>query len=517
MRRITTASVLAVGAALLLVSSGGTRGIKEGGTFRIAFAIGRFHTIDPALGDLPIAKHLLAPACSSLMTYPDKALPAGLRLVPELAETEPVVSRAGKTYTFTIRKGARFSDGTRVTARTFAHALERIFTPAMQADYPLTLDILGARKMLAGKATTLAGVIARGRVLTLRLTKQVPDLLDELTRLCAVPPNLPADPEGAKAPLPSPAPYYVSEYLPGERLVLEQNRFYRGDRPHHVGRFVVDLTSDFGPGIDQVASGGVDTFWPGPTSEQTADLARRYGVNKSQFFVVPGNLLRVFVLNNRSLFRNNTELRQALNFAVDRRALVREAGPRVETPTDQYLLPGMPGYRDEHIYPLKRPDVAKARALANGNLRSRKAVLYTIDSPSDIARAQILQRNLKAIGLQLEIKPFPVTLYFDKIAAPGEPFDLARIQLGPLTDPVYLNTPLFGDSLPPKYNVLLDRASRLTGDERYRAYGDLDVLISKDAAPMIPVAVVNQQTFVSARVGCIVLKPFLDLTAVCLK
>ena len=53
-----------------------------------------------------------------------------------------------------------------------------------------------------------------------------------------MPPNLPADPEGAKAPLPSAAPYYVAEYVPGERLVLERNRFYKGERPHHVTRFV---------------------------------------------------------------------------------------------------------------------------------------------------------------------------------------------------------------------------------------------------------------------------------------
>ena len=64
---------------------------------------------------------------------PDKPLPDGLRLRPELAEAEPVVSRDGKTYTFTIRKDARFSDGKPVTARAFAHALERILTPAMES------------------------------------------------------------------------------------------------------------------------------------------------------------------------------------------------------------------------------------------------------------------------------------------------------------------------------------------------------------------------------------------------
>ena len=60
-------------------------------------------------------------------------------------------------------------------------------------------------------------------------------------------------------------------------------------------------------------------------------------------------------------------------------------------------------------------------------------------------------------------------------------------------------------------------AARLQGAERYRAYGRLDVELSRDAAPRVPVFVQNQSTLVSARVGCVVLRPTLDLTAVCLK
>src|SRR5262249_3117527 len=161
--------------------------------------------------------------------YPDQPLPASSRLVPDLAEAMPVVSRNGLSYRFTIRKDARFSTGAPVTALAFVHALERIFTPAMKSDAaPTFVEILGARRMLAGKTTTLDGAVAKGRTLILRLTKPHATLLDSLSSLCAVPPNLPADPEGAKAPLASPAPYYVSEYVPGERAVFERNRFYAG-------------------------------------------------------------------------------------------------------------------------------------------------------------------------------------------------------------------------------------------------------------------------------------------------
>lgn len=507
---------------------------REGGTFSVAVAAGFFDTIDPALVDFPAEVQLLAPACASLMAYPNKPPPEGLRVRPDLAEAEPVVSKNGRTYTFTIRRDARFSSGAPVTAHDFAHAFERIFSQEMQSQSPLVggfRHIMGAQDVLAGKATTLRGVVAKGRTLTLRLTKRVPDLLDGTTGLCAVPASLPTDPEGAKAPLPSPAPYYVAEYVPGERLVLERNRFYRGQRPHHVDRIVADLGADAGAIIDEIASGKLDWGWAVPTLRARArELKQRYGVNKSQFFVQPAGFLRLFVLNtSRPLFRNNPKLRQAVNFAVDRKALTRELGPLAGTPTDKYLSPSQPGYRDERIYPLKAPDLRRARALAEGRTRSGKAVLYTRSDPVDVAQAQVLQQNLKAIGLEVEIMQFPGTLIFEKLATEGTLFDIGRIAWGHSADPFWFSGIFDGRTIgrpdninwsyfnSPKYNRLFDEVSRLTGDERSRAYGELDVQLSRDAAPAIPIANLNEPTFVSARVGCVVVNPGLDLTAVCLK
>ena len=284
--------------------------------------------------------------------------------------------------------------------------------------------------MLAGKATTLAGAVARGRTLTLRLTKPVPLLLDFLSTdpgLCAVPPTLPVDPEGAKAPLPSAAPYYVAEYVPGERLVLARNRFYTGGRTHHVARFVANLAADFGA---RDRSGGARHrrygSCPGlcPSSKpswQRATASTNLGISSRPGLPCASSSSTA----SRPLFRNNVKLRQAVNFAVDRTALVREAGPLQETPTDQYLLPGVAGYKNERIYPLKGPDLGRAKALAKGHTRGGKAVLYTIDVPNELARAQILKQNLRAIGLELEVKAIPFSAYFDQLFAPGAPWDFA--------------------------------------------------------------------------------------------
>jgi peptide/nickel transport system substrate-binding protein len=520
------ATALVLTAAAFASPGASERIAKEGGTFRIIDAA---DGIDPALS----GSQLLDTACGALMNYPDKRLPEGLRLRPELAEANPVVSKDGRTYTFTIRKDARFSDGAPVTSRDFVHSLERVLSPTMDSylrgDY---VNIVGAKRLLAGKTTKLAGAIASGRKLTVRLTKPVPGFLAKM-RFCVVPANVPVDPEGAKAPLPSPAPYYVAEYVPGQRLVLERNRFYRGERPHHVDRFEDDLGADPGAVVDEIASGRVEYGTPRASeiADRAAELARRYGVNRSQYFVLPGAGLRMFVLNtSRPLFRNNPGLRQSVNFAVDRSALTRELGAYVGRPTDQYLSPVTPSFRDERVYPLKGPDLRRARALAAGRKRSGKAVLYTPNLPLPLATAQIVQQNLKAIGLEVRIEQFPPPVAFAKLATPGEPFDIGYIGWFGNVEPSFLHflfdgrtiadAPYFGNWSyfnSPRYNRLLDRASRLTGESRYRAYGDLDVQLSRDAAPAIPFAALNAVTFVSANVGCIVLKPELALTAVCLK
>lgn len=520
-------------AALLLASSGGTDTGKEGGTFRVAVVSGFFDTIDPALVDSPFEFFPLAPACGNLMDNPAKPLPEGGRLRPELAAADPVVSRDGTTYTFTIRKDARFSNGVPVTARSFQRAIERVLDPKMNSGNApdLAASIVGGEEVLAGTATTVSGVVARGRTLIVKLTKRDPTFIDWMEILCAVPAELPAEPEGAKPPLASAAPYYVAEYVPGQRLLLARNRFYKGERPHHVDRIEVDLGAVETTVVDEIASGKVDyglltvRVW----AERSAELARGYGVNRGRFFVRPGDFLRMFVLNtSRPLFRNNVKLRQAVNFAVDRRALTRELGHLGGTPTDQFLKPSLPGYRNERIYPLEGPDLRKARALAKGRTRGGKAVLYTRETPEDTAMAQILRANLKAIGLELEIVQFPSgPLIFEKLATERHLFDIGRIAWG--SNQTLLNHIFHGRTIgqpdsgnysyfnSTKYNRLLDRAFRLSGDERHRAYGELDIRLSRDAAPAVPVAVQNAFAFVSARTGCVVMNPFFDLSAVCLK
>jgi peptide/nickel transport system substrate-binding protein len=542
MRRVALAlAMLAVSGALLGLAAGrGAAGsdVREGGTFRISFAANSLDYVDPALSYSARGWALLDAVCARLMAHPDRPPPEGLRLVPEVAAGYPRVSHDLKTWTFTLRSGFRFSNGAPVRASAFARAINRTLAKGMNSSgAQYTRDIAGAERVLAGETTAAAGVVARGNTLVVRFTRPVPDFAARTTMpfFCAVPPTLPADPEGVGA-FPGSGPYYIAEYRAGERVVIRRNRFYRGRRPHHVDRFEVDLrASSFAEVLDRIERGAADWGWA--SASDHLDPARRvvakYGLNRSQFFVRPGLSFQAFALNvSRPLFRDNPRLRRAVNFAVDRPAILgARGGALVGSLTDQYLPPGLSAFNDRRIYPLNGPDLRTARSLARGHTRGGKAVLYTFDTPTALAAAQVVRRDLARIGLDVEIKGLPRGgPYARALIAPGEPFDLIFYGFSAdFADPYSFlnfqfdgrfiggtNVPRFDSS---SYNRRLRQAARLQGPSRDRAYGRLDVQLARDAAPMIAVYNSNVHTLVSKRVDprCIVLRPELDLTAVCLK
>ena len=505
---------------------------REGGDFRISLGAGSFDHIDPALAYGGASWAVLDTVCATLMAYPDKSPPAGYKLVPGVAKAYPRVSEDGRTWTFTLRSGFRFSDGTPVRASAFARAINRTLAPGVEtpgAQY--TQGIVGAEDVQKGKETSARGVVARGNTLTVRFKRPVPDFPAQTTMpfFCAVPPGLPSDPEGVGA-FPAAGPYYVADYRPGERIVIERNPHYGGKRPHHVDRYLVDLRpASPEKMLDEIERGDAD--WGRTLRDILFDpargLAKKYGINKSRFFVKPGFSVRGYALNtSRPLFRDNPRLRRAVNFAIDRSAL-EGGGGRGEL-TDQYLPSAMPGFKDALIYPLRRADLRRARALARGNTRGGKPVLYTLDFPQTLVYARIVRRNLAKIGLDVEVKGLPQGRFFTRAFARGEPVDIVFTPWTPdYIDPfsylnVFFDSRFIGSSNnsrldSPVYDRLLREAASLEGAARARAYGSLDVRLARDAAPMVTTGFMNEPTLVSKRVGCIVLRPELDLTAVCLK
>lgn len=495
--------------------------------------------VDPALSFTQPGWALLDATCARLMTYPDKAPPAGFRLQPEVAAGYRVSDNL-KTYTFTLRKGFRFSNGAPVRASAFARAIERLLQPfILSPGAQHVLDVVGAKDVLEGRRRSPRGVVAKGNTLVVRFSKPAPDFpaRTAMPFFCAVPPNLPSSGEGVGA-FPSAGPYFVQEYRPGERVVIRRNPHYGGTRKVHLDGFDVDLRAGTPPDmvrrIDRNEADWGHTLAPIFT-DPALGLAAKYGVNRDRFFVKPGLTLRMLAFNaSRSLFRNNPKLRQAINFALDRQALVANAGgPIAGRPTDQYLPHGIPGFRDADVYPLERPNLPRARRLVRGNLRDAKAVFYTTNALPAIQVAQAVAQQLARIGLELDIRPIPLHIssaaYLEKLAARGEEWDIALVVWTPnIPEPhAYLNQLLESQFLDGRTltgfrssiatRELRQAARTLQAQGRAQAYADLDAFLARTEAPLAALNVVSEITLVSDRVGCIVLRPVLDLAVACLK
>jgi ABC-type transport system substrate-binding protein len=499
-------------------------------------------TIDPASTATSAALTSWAledATCATLLRYPAGPLSAqDYSLVPEVATGYPAVSPDGRTYTFTIRKGFRFSTGAPVTAGNYARAITRVLNPSMRSPAAQYLqEIVGADEVQRGTAQTAYGVKVVGNRLIVQLTKKVPDFPARMTMpyLCPVPTDLLIDPEGVPAPLPGSGPYYFAEFVRGSRAVLKLNPFYRGRRPHHVDQFVVQVSNDGIANSRKVDTGELDIDLNVPVPRMD-ELGQKYKVNTTQLFSVPSaNMFYVWMNTERPLFRNNVKLRQAVNFALDRPQLLAGLGPPwAGSVTDDYLPPGLPGYVDAHLYPNKRPNLEKARSLASGHTRSRKAVMYTCENLATgcLVNAQTVQANLKAIGIDVEIKQFPLAFYKAKYTTRGEPFDLVFDKLiVPWVDPYqYVNLTLDGRTIQGTgntdvsyfksrhYNRLLDGLEALSGRARYDAYGRLAVDVARNAAPMAAVFVRNTRFFVASHVGCLSVSAHgLDLASLCIK
>lgn len=471
--------------------------------------------------------------CSTLLNYPDSAGPAGLRLRPEIAASMPAVSPDGRTYTFHIRQGFRFSppSGQLVTAETFRYTLERAFSPAYGHGSPamqLLADIVGATAYNAKKTPHISGISVRGNTLSIRLRAPVGALANRLAEafFCPVPIGTPVAPGGLTRPIPTAGPYYVASSALGQTVLL-RNPNYHGMRPRQIERIVYTSSIPSAKAVALVDRGAAEfidgyTTDADPGSLTTSSAAAR---NKSRYVVVPVPFIDAIAFNaQRALFRD-ARMRRAVNFAIDRRAL---AAVFDEPPTDRYIPPAISGLRTGHVYPLDGPNLAKAKRLI-GRGRHR-AVLYSCGPPVNVTPGpeQIIRANLARIGIDVQIKRSLGCLNGPdtkrRAAADmalvsvgddwGDPLRTIKTALGRSPEAMrgYWNDPVL--------RRRLELAESLRGEARIRAFAKLEETLVRDAAPFAPYGFFTSPEYFSPQVGCRIFQAtyhFVDLGALCVR
>jgi ABC-type transport system substrate-binding protein/DNA-binding SARP family transcriptional activator len=509
----------------------------SGGTLRVSVPP-FINVFDPAVENTIDASSIEYALCLRLMNYPDKSGAAALRLVPDAARTAPTVSRDGRTYTFVIRSGFRFSPPSNepVTAGTFKHTIERSLSPAVaklfaggeppgRQNLP---EVVGAASFEAGKAAHISGITARGNRLTIRLAQAAPDLPAHLAAdaFCAIPSDMPATQVGTA--FPSAGPYYIAAENQNRDLVLLRNPNYHGDRPRRPRRIVVAI----GPeryAVGAVEAGKVDYAIDGVPASENARLERLYGhpttAASPRYLVSPQLEVDDLDLNtSRPLFASE-RMRQAASYAIDRKALADVGGTFYAhaTPTEMSIPPGAPGYRVDVVYPLV-PDLAAARRLAGHGHHT--AILLCLLQGGSPRAAQIVAHDLAAIGITVQIHCLPGDEMYTDILNPHYKWDLDIDGAAGSSDPGGWINPIadFGaynvtHLHDPKLNAQVNRADHETGLARAFAYAKLDDELLRDVNPWLNFANEDAHNFFSARVSCLLYQPTvgIDLGALCIR
>jgi peptide/nickel transport system substrate-binding protein len=534
-RLMVSVAMLLVGAGLLAASAiAGPSGsatpaakasgqARVGGTFKHSLSVD-IDYVDPALAYYVPSWAIMYSTAAMLLNYPDAPAPKGSRLVPEVAKGFPRISKNGLSYTFQLKNTYRLSNGQRVTAANFIYAINRDLNKRMNSPaQPFIEDIAGAQAVIDGKASRASGLKAIGKyTLQIRMTKRAPDLLARLAMpfFQAIPTNLPIEPDGVNAPVQTAGPYYIQKWDRNRQVVVVRNRFYKGPRPHNVNSIVVDVGLPLETIKLNIDRGVTDTGDIPPSAH--AELGRRYGVKKSspgRYFANPSPTISYLAMNHdRPLFGGggvgNLRLKKAVNYVIDRQAIMTQRGAYGGVTNDQYMPPSMRGFKNVAIYP-KRPNLSQARSLAQGQTRGGNGVFYCSNRAPAPQQCQIVQANLRNIGLNMDIKLFPRAVQFEKAGNKGEPFDLTlegwHMDYFDPYDFIFLvdgttirptNNVNFSYFNSAAFNKKIARAKTLVGVPRYRAFSALDADLAKNAAPLATYGTPNDRYYVSSRTGC---------------
>jgi peptide/nickel transport system substrate-binding protein len=365
---------------------------------------------------------------------------ASFTVVPDLAESMPQVTDGGKTYTFKLRKGIKFASGAEVTVDDVVASFERIFKVSSPTAGSFYRGIVGAEACLATPATcTLKDGVtgdAATNTVTLRITAPDPELVYKLAvpHASVLPKGSPAKDAGT-TPLPGTGPYQAASYDPNKELRLVRNpNFVEWSRDAQPQTYPDEILYSFGltveAAVTAVQNDQADWVFDPPPADRLNELGTRYA---NQVHVNALTAFWYLTLNVNTAPFNNLQARQAINWAIDRNALVQVyGGPNLAQPTCTILPAGFPGHVDTCAYSKgggntwSAPDLEKAKELVRQSGTAGQEIgIVTTDDEVNKSIGEYLLSVLTEIGYKAVLKPISANIQFTYIQNTNNKVQLA--------------------------------------------------------------------------------------------
>lgn len=339
-------------------------------------------------------------------------------VVPSLCE-DYTVSDDGLTYTFTLRDGVVFSNGSALTASDVQYTFERLLTAGGVND-DIPLEVAGAEALQNGDADTLEGFsVIDDTHFTVTLNTANAGFLAELT----APAMSVVDKETVESvanfgmsceDTVGTGPYNVTEWVVNDHFTLEYNDKYWGDEPS-VKKAIVSIIPDPSTQNLMYQNGELDII-----DLEALDSSLVEATYKTQYadkLVVSSRVgLTYFALNENNQYLSDINVRKALQMAIDADAIVASiyAGNAI---VENGIIPeGVWGFNKELARPAYDPDGAKALLADAGYADGEISFELSMDSSASSNLQlvyQVVQQNLQAIGINAEIKSYDESSWLD--------------------------------------------------------------------------------------------------------
>ena len=358
--------------------------------------------LDPGLTYSPAGLNVIWNVYLPLLGYRHVNGAAGATIVPYLARSLPKVSPDGRTYTLVLREGLEYSNGKPVMASDFKATVERDFkldSPGAGYFY----NIVGADKARKTKGGHISGIAVDDTARRITITLKTPqgDFANVLASEFAapVPANAPAS-DTSTRPLPATGPYVIQSYAPNKEIVEVRNprfhaRQFGGSVPiGNPDKVVWDIVGDPASALKRTIAGQDDWDPQQIPAASLAETQTKYG-DQLRVYTPPNTYY--FFMNTRVAPFNNVDVRRAVNYAIDRKALVAVYGG-LGNPTENILPPTYPSYSKHSLYP---HNLAKARRLIrDAHATGARVTVWNHDRGLDPRATEYLVRVLNTIGLK---------------------------------------------------------------------------------------------------------------------